>query len=854
MELLERALFLRALGEYASDAAAGRGRLVLVAGEAGVGKTALLEAFREHRTDLRWWWSACDGSFTPRPLGPLYEIGVQVGGRLRAMCAADADRRELFAAFLENLAGADGTTVAVVEDLHWADDATLDWLRYVARRIAALGALVVVSYRDDDPDDDVLRTVIGQMAAHDGARRLSLPPLSREAVGRLAVDRGVDADQLFRLTGGLPFSVREVLSTGPDEVPRTVADVVAARMARLSPRARQLASAAAVLARPADAGLLTAVAEVEAEALDECLASGTLVGGPLRYRFRHELTRMAVERAIPAHGRSRLHAAALAALRTATPDDHPRLAHHAEAAGCAGDALHHATHAAAAAVALHSHREAAAQFRRALRCAHDSTPVERAALHEGLAAALALMDRFAESAQEREAALVLRRDLGDPLKISENLRGLARCLWRLCRGEECERAAHEALQLMSGEPASAEAAWAHAHYAALIGDTHPRGHALSVARRGLQLAEAVDCAEAVAYSLNTIGTLEIGLNREGFAELERSIELARAHRLDDAVGRGYANLYQAAVDRCRFAEYGWCFTDGIAYARENDTATYTSCLHGSRATALVRTGRLAETVALVEATLRATVSPVNRLHLLIPLAAARLRQGHPDADALRERAWQLAQGIGERGWLLRMAVVEAEAVWLACRPGDPRTARILDVARARPDDDPWLLGELLVWLDRLGLPRPRTASPARPYALELAGEHVAAAAWWRRASCPFDEALVRTRTTGEGHLAAALELVAATGADRVAARLRRAMRDAGERSVPRGARPATRADPHGLTPREVEVLALLRDGLTNAAIARRLYISERTVHRHVSAVLAKLGVSSRADVARVRSG
>jgi len=436
MELLERALFLRALGEYASDAAAGRGRLVLVAGEAGVGKTALLEAFREHRTDLRWWWSACDGSFTPRPLGPLYEIGVQVGGRLRAMCAADADRRELFAAFLENLAGADVTTVAVVEDLHWADDATLDWLRYVARRIAALGALVVVSYRDDDPDDDVLRTVIGQMAAHDGARRLSLPPLSREAVGRLAVDRGVDADQLFRLTGGLPFYVREVLSTGPDEVPRTVADVVAARMARLSPRARQLASAAAVLARPADAGLLTAVAEVEAEALDECLASGTLVGGPLRYRFRHELTRMAVERAIPAHGRSRLHAAALAALRTATPDDHPRLAHHAEAAGCAGDALHHATHAAAAAVALHSHREAAAQFRRALRCAHDSTPVERAALHEGLAAALALMDRFAESAQEREAALALRRDLGDPVKISEDLRGLARCLWRLCRGEE----------------------------------------------------------------------------------------------------------------------------------------------------------------------------------------------------------------------------------------------------------------------------------------------------------------------------------------------------------------------------------------------------------------------------------
>src|SRR4029077_12250810 len=98
-------------------------------------KTALLEVFRRQRADLRWWWSACDGSFTPRPFGPLYEIGFQVGGRLLALCASDTDRRELFAAFFEELVGSDAVTVTVVEDLHWADDATLDWLRYVARRI-----------------------------------------------------------------------------------------------------------------------------------------------------------------------------------------------------------------------------------------------------------------------------------------------------------------------------------------------------------------------------------------------------------------------------------------------------------------------------------------------------------------------------------------------------------------------------------------------------------------------------------------------------------------------------------------------------------------------------------------------
>jgi hypothetical protein len=464
------------------------------------------------------------------------------------------------------------------------------------------------------------------------------------------------------------------------------------------------------------------------------------------------------------------------------------------------------------------------------------------------------MDRFAESAQEREAALALRRDLGDPVKISENLRGLARCLWRLCRGEECERAAHEALQLMSGEPASAEAAWAHAHYAALIGDTHPRGHALSVARRGLQLAEAVDCAEAVAYSLNTIGTLEIGLNREGFAELERSIELARAHRLDDAVGRGYANLYQAAVDRCRFAEYGWCFTDGIAYARENDTATYTSCLHGSQATALVRTGRLAETVALVEATLRATVSPVNRLHLLIPLAAARLRQGHPDADALRERAWQLAQGIGERGWLLRMAVVEAEAVWLACRPGDPAprgssTSHAPGRTTTRGCSGSSWCGST-GWASRAPAPR-RPRGPTR---------------WsWRASTWPprpggvGRRARSTRRSSGRGRRGKGTWRPRSNWSrrrGRTGWRPGCAGRCAMRASVRSRAAPAPPPAPTrtGSRPARSRCSPCCGTVLTNAAIARRLYISERTVHRHVSAVLAKLGVSSRADVARVRSG
>src|SRR6185437_6473980 len=240
MELLERTPFLQTLAEYAGEARQGNGRLVLLSGESGMGKTVLLEAFQQQLDGARWLWGSCDGLLTPRPLGPLFDIGAQLDGELATLCRQGAPRDRLFAAFLAEI-GSSTFTVAVIEDVHWADEATIDLLNFLGRRLSRRNALVLVSYRDNEVGaDHPLRIVLGDLATQRATRRMRLPPLSQRAVRRLAEQRDIDAAELHRITGGNPFYVNEVLAARWPSVPPTVSDAVGARLARCNPSAREI--------------------------------------------------------------------------------------------------------------------------------------------------------------------------------------------------------------------------------------------------------------------------------------------------------------------------------------------------------------------------------------------------------------------------------------------------------------------------------------------------------------------------------------------------------------------------------------------------------------------------------------
>ncbi len=226
VDLLERESFLEQLDALLGEAAWRGGRLVLVRGEAGIGKTSLLRAFTSGR-DGRVLWGTCDPVSPPRPLAPIVDIAQQVAGDLR-VALADQDRHRVFSAFLDVLRAEGAPWVAVLEDLQWADDATLELLKIVGRRVAQMPAVVLVTFRDEEVGPEhPLSATLGDIPASSTVS-IQLPPLSVAAVEELAMGAGVHPVVLHAVAGGNPFFVTEVLASGGTDVPTTVRDAVLA--------------------------------------------------------------------------------------------------------------------------------------------------------------------------------------------------------------------------------------------------------------------------------------------------------------------------------------------------------------------------------------------------------------------------------------------------------------------------------------------------------------------------------------------------------------------------------------------------------------------------------------------------
>jgi DNA-binding CsgD family transcriptional regulator/tetratricopeptide (TPR) repeat protein len=849
--LLERESQLGSLLQYADEARARTGRLVLISGEAGVGKSSLVEELQRRVPAGIWAWGACDGLFTPRPLAPLYDIAREVGGTILDRVREGMPREQLFDAILLWLHEAPDLVVLVIEDVQWADEATLDLLRFLGRRVRDLPVLLVVTFRDDAlAPTDPLRVALGELAGQRYTRRIDVPPLTADAVRRLAAGSTYPAGQLYELTGGNPFFVMEVLCEPSDQVPVSARDAVLARAARLSETARSALDLASLDAWHVDPQLVAQAGGVALPAFDELLAAGLLTSDGDSLHFRHELARRAIESVVPPHRRLAGHQALLAVLVATGCDDEARLAYHAEAAGEPDLVRRYAPVAARRAAHLGSHREAVAQYERALRFAAEEDH-ELAELYDGYADVLALVDRWPAAAEARQRAIALWNRLGDVRREGHDQRQLSSVMWRLCRGQESQAAQARAIELLEPLGDDPELARALASAAFDLWETDPSG-AEAMLLRAERMADALG---DVALRSDVVNNLAFWLftRRETWApRMREALRLALESGAEAQVGRAYANAYTFFAAQFRFAEGERFWRDGIAYCDEHDIATFATCLRGHRAVALLDLGRWDEAAVIAERVLATEASPVNLLTSQMTLALIRARRGLPDALAVIDPAVTAADELGEAEWIAFTRLARAEVHWL--EGDDAAAVADLGVVRSVVTGMEYIEdAQLSVWEMRLLGSARSVSAPPGPWATSLAGEHTAAAVHWERLGCPYNAALARHDSEHDDDLREAITRFEALGADAAARRTRQRMRELGHRAVPTGARASTRRHPLGLTRREDEVLTLISDGLTNDEIADRLVVSTRTVDHHVSSVLSKLDVSSRgAAAARAR--
>ena len=844
--LLEREAQLASLTGYAGEARHGDGRLVLVAGEAGVGKSALVEQVQRDLPAAHWFWGACDGLFTPRPLGPLFDIASKLGGELLELCRADAPRDDLFRALLRQISEPAELHVLVMEDVHWADEATVDLLRFLGRRLRDAPVLLIATYRDDGlSPDDPLRVALGDLATQRSTRRIGLAPLTERAVGLLAADSGLEAAALYRLTGGNPFYVTEVVQSGMGEVPPSARDAVLARAAGLSGAARAVLDAAALTGARAELDGLGQVTGCPPTAIDELIVSGLVTADGVELKFRHEIARLAVAEAVAAHRRGPTHGRILAALEVAGCTDDTRLAFHAEAAGDGAAVFRYAPAAARRAAELGAHREAATQYERALRFAADQDPGTLATLYDSFGYEAGLLDRWQDAADARERALALWRQAGDRLRAGDTLRWLACSLCYLCRGSEGAEAGQAAIALLEPLGPTSELASAYSSLASQRMVTNANDDAIKLARRAQEIAWPLGLTRVLADALNTEACASHTAGGEWAGTIRAALDIALAGRHEEQAGRAYTNAYSLHNSERRFAEGEQYFTDGVAYCDEHDITTYGIFLRSERTSVLERTGRWDEAVALsAELLERGGPSPIIRLCPLNRLGTIRARRGEPGAWTCLDEAIQYADAAGEPQGIVPVRLNRAEACWLEGNTGQAvREAELADDAAA--DSDSWERGAVAVWLRRTGSARPPRGQLAAPCQHEIDGCHAAAARLWTELGCPYEAAMALLGAADEDSLRSALQTFTDLGATATARLTRQKMRDLGVRSIPAGPRAATREHPLGLTRREHEVLGLICAGHTNAEIAEQLFISAKTVDHHVSAVLAKLGAPTR---------
>ncbi|MDH3303273.1 MAG: LuxR C-terminal-related transcriptional regulator [Acidimicrobiia bacterium] len=847
VRLLERSAELDLLDHCLEGARRGAGGTVMICGAAGLGKTSLVQTFlaAEHAEPPTILHGGCDDLLAPRSFGPFRDM-AQSSGLLPDEVVSGPNREDLLSALTAILDRPSRPAVVVIEDAHWADDASIDVMRYLARRIVTMHAMMVITLRDEEitRTHPVRRLLTGPTSC--APIRIDLAPLSPGAVADLARNSPLDPGHLHSVTGGNPFLVRELLTADHEDAARSARATLVARAERLSAEGRAVLLMLSVLPEGVDAAAARVLFGDAADALHEAERSGLLVSTADRIRFRHELGRNAVMSSMSFSERMEATNKVLSALLEVGADP-TSLVHISRAAGDARRATRFALEVLEDGLAPNNHREAWRLTRIALECTTELSAREIATLHEQAARAGQVTNNHAEAVVHAEKAVaVLTDDGADDHTLASALLTLATTRRLVGDRQRSTEAIRQAQELLSDDSASKE--WVAcntmlAGAAFLDGDLD---RSIDLAAESVAVAEANEMMHELVHGLGLRAIATNVCTSEGEQDMNRAIELGAVHGPPE---RHAANLYNYSV-QCRLAadiERAEHYIDeSERFANDHGLDNIVFHARVQRAHILIQRGRTDEAETVINDCLAEAVDP-GAIKTSADAALARIwtRRGDPRAAELVERSWSEALDTGESQKIAVAGITRLEHLWLQ---GDDEA--LLEAARNLAEfglrhRHHRLRAEALRHLMRLGEKVEPFEHCPPPLAAALAGNHRRAAELWDEAGQPYERALELLESTDASIAFEGLRLLDRTGATRTADLIRHRLRRRGFQSVPRGPRKSAEGAMPVLTDRQIDVLKLIAKGLTNSEIADELFVARRTVDNHVSAILSRLGVEGR---------
>lgn len=849
-DLIERDIPLATLQDALAQVALGRGNLALVTGAAGAGKTSLLRALVDARPAGRVLLGACDDLTTPRTLGPFRDFALQAP-ELRDAVGANVDREHVMGALQEELGRGPHPTLAIIEDIHWADDASVDILTFLSRRIEFLPVLLVLTVRESDLDETSrVHRFLSSLVTARSSMRIALGPLTEGAVHGLAQEAGMDGAALYQETGGNPFYVSEVLAARTEGVPAAVQQAVLARVASLPEEARDLLELLSVTPGRTDTYVLDHCQPGWTDAVEPAERREMVYLDGNALRFRHELARRAVEHSLAPTRRQLLQRRALAAMRE-QGRDWSNILHHAVQIDAVDSIVEFGPRVARRAAQASAFRQARAHYRSVLAHAARFEPGERAALYEEYSQVCFNTEDRAEAVDAAEEALNLRRALEQAEALGRALRWRGRVAWWDGRTADAWEHGDRAIETLEPLGPSAELARAYAFRAQLGVITQRLDVVSEWAPKAIEMAAGLGEDGVRGLAMIALGLSGLVVARPGADEMVmEGIALTKAAGLHDEVARAYMNL---AFTKNAFRDYRAAeelLVEGAAYATDYELLSYLTHMTATRCMLWLDTGRWDEAVEAAAPFIARDDLPITAFPTLYVSARILARRGHPEAPTLVERTWTLAEPTGELQRIGPAAGLVAELAYLRGESLEPHVPRLQQsLALAEAGRIGRVAGEAAMWLQRAGALQaaPVVSEPA--YTAILQGEWAQAARMWHDFSCPYEEADALACSGEPAAMQEALRILDGLGAEPRAAMVRADLQRRGV-TVPRGPQQATRANPAGLTRRQVDVLRLLASGRTNAEIADELVLSTRTVDHHVAAILQKLDAANRREAAQ----